>query len=167
MEKHGELFIADKLLIAYFKVLEKKSLYGLLLGLFIFILFTFFFYVRAGISIQLVIDVLVCSTVCGVMIYGSTFKQSNILTNTIKKISIEDDKLVIETFSYDIAKIFKKEGTFLELRKDQVTLSECDYPLVDKKHIKEKAIKIHGSNIEFYILKEYFKNDLSVRLFEL
>jgi hypothetical protein len=101
------------------------------------------------------------------MIYGSTFKQGNILINTIKKISIENDKLVIETFSYDIAKILKKEATFLELRKDQVTLSECDYPLVDKKYIKEKAIKINGSNIEFYILKEYFKNDLSAKLFEL
>jgi len=95
------------------------------------------------------------------VLLGSRFN-SRIVNNTIKEIEITGTSCVIKTFQFRFIYVYTFEEKLISKDFHDIKLSLVEYPLVDgKKTLKRECYKLKVDEGEFYLLKEYFEDELS------
>lgn len=142
---------------------EQLVVYEIIFGFFILALFGFLMYQKAADNfLWFLIGIMGLLFFVGVYIYGGTIRRAKIINSTVKKIKRKEEDLLIKTFPYNILgikKVFQKE---IRISINALDVKECDYPIMDKKKIKSKALCIRDINSKnsYFIILQFFPESI-------
>lgn len=152
---------SNKKLYLWVQKSSKSAIYETIFGFVVLGLFGFLMYQKSsGNLLWLLLGICGLLFFVGIYTYGGTIRRGRIINNTVSSIEFNDTTISFQTFSYNILGLKELPLQEIKLERESLGIKDCDYPIMDKKTIKGKALVIRSNQQDFYILPQFFPENL-------
>lgn len=96
--------------------------------------------------------------------YGSVVRTPRVVNNTIQVLDVQPDCLRFQTFSHTIFGMVNWASKYVTIPNEEFAAARSEYPIKDPKNIKEEALVLYYQVKEYYVLPEFFDDQLMTAL---